>query len=223
MFEPNGPAMCGGRHESQIEECKEEIESKNITSFCYVGTDYVVSAIKENGKVTISARGGGKYNKRDGSYFIIRYETKDDSIFKSLQEIIDKNHETRGNGHCVTVDGLPAGIGDTLDVIYDSGEKIYKYSNQCTTVHPDSIKAFYDIFHAFVIKDGYDFNSAGSNVKLFDDANVEYLQGTWKGTHFGNQIEVTFKDKCVTIKVDDKIVEDNTEYIVVEGSVKKNK
>lgn len=38
----------GGRHESQIEECSENIKSKNIISFSYVGTDYVVSAKKED-------------------------------------------------------------------------------------------------------------------------------------------------------------------------------
>ena len=85
----------GGRHESQIEECSENIKSKNIISFSYVGTDYVVSAKKEDNKVQISAKGGGKYNLRDGSYFIIKYDTEDDSIFKLLQDVIDENHETR--------------------------------------------------------------------------------------------------------------------------------
>ena len=145
----------GGRNETQLEEYTDNIKSKNIISFSYVGTDYVVSAKKENDKVKISAKGGGKYNLRDGSYFIIKYDTEDDSIFKSLQDVIDENNETRGNGHCTNVAGLPAGIGDTLNVEYDSGEKLYKYSNQCPTVTPDSIKRFYDIFHNFVKKDGY--------------------------------------------------------------------
>ena len=84
---------CGGRHESQLEDCSEKIESKNIVSFSYVGTDYVVSAKKNGDSVDIYATGGGKYNRRDGSYFIIKYSTKDDSIFNSLQEIIlEKNY-----------------------------------------------------------------------------------------------------------------------------------
>ena len=44
----------------------------------------------------------------------------------------------------------------------------------------------------FVKKYGYDFTSEGSNVKLFDDPDEEYVQGTWKGKHFGDDIEVTF-------------------------------
>ena len=215
-------AGCGGRHESQIDDCNEVIQSKNIVSFSYVGTDYNVFAKKEGNMTHIFATGGGKYNKRDGSYFIIKYDTEDDSIFTALQEIIDKNHETHGNGHCVNVDGLPAGIGDTLNVIYDTGEKIYKYSNQCITVNPESVKDFYEVFHSFVKKDGYEFNSSGSNVKLYDDADEEYVQGTWRGKHFGDDIEVTFNEKFVTIKVNDKITDENVEYIIVEGFIQKN-
>lgn len=219
----NDATICGGRHEGQLEGYSEEIESKDIISFSYVGTNYVVYAKKDGENIEIYATGGGKYNRRDGSYFKIKYNTKDDSIFKSLQEVIDKNHETRGNGHTLTVDGLPAGIGDTLNVEYASGEKLYKYSNQCITVTPDTVKSFYDIFHEFVKKDGYEFNSEGSNVKLFDDASEEYVQGTWKGEHFGDKIEVTFKDKLVTIKVNDKVTDNNIEYIIVEGFIQKNK
>ena len=40
-------AMCGGRHESYMEECKDTIESKDIVKFSYLGTDYMVSATKE--------------------------------------------------------------------------------------------------------------------------------------------------------------------------------
>ena len=218
----NDTIIDGGRHESKLKECSDFIKSKNIISFSYVGTDYVVSAKKENNKVEITAKGGGKYNLRDGSYFIIKYDTEDDSIFKLLQDVIDENNETRGNGHCTNVAGLPAGIGDTLNVEYDSGEKLYKYSNQCPTVTPDSVKKFYDIFHNFVKKDGYDFTSEGSNVQLFDDPDEEYVQGTWKGKHFGDDIEVTFNGNKVTISVNGKIV-DEEEYTIFEGVIVPNK
>ena len=216
-----GPG-CGGRHESQMEGYTEDIKSKDIVSFSYVGTDFSVLAKKDNGKVIISCNGGGKYNKRDGSLYGIRYETDDDSIFKSLQQVIDDNHETRGNGHCVHVDGLPGGIGDILNVEYASGEKIYKSSNQSQTVSFESSKKFNDIFHEFVLKDGYDYTTAGSNVKLFDDADIDYVQGTWKGTHFGDEIEVTFNNDHVTIKVNGKVTDDNVEFIIKDGSIRQN-
>ena len=49
------------------------------------------------------------------------------------------------------------------------------------------------------------------------------MQGTWKGKHFGDEIEVTFKDKLVTIKVNGTITEKNSEFIIIEGFVQKNK
>lgn len=216
-------ACCGGKHESYEKGLSEEINSKDIIKFSYTGTDYGVTAEKIDNKVKIHAIGGGKYNKRDGSYFIVRYETEDTNIFQLLQEAIDKYNVKRDNGHCVHVDGLPGGIGDTISVTYLSGERIYKTSNQSVTISYDAIKEFYEIFHEEVKKKGYDFTTAGSNVKLFDDADEEYLQGTWKGKHFGNEIEVTFKNKTVTIKVDNQITDENIEYIIKDGFIKKNK
>lgn len=218
------PEICGGeRHETRLEEHKEKIKSKDITMFSYEGRGFSIYAKKEYGKVFINATGGGSTNKRDGSYFIVKYETEDDSIFKKLQEVIDKYQETKGNGICTHVDGLPEGIGDTLNVLYSSEEKIYKTSNQFPTVSDEASSKFYEIFHEFVKKDGYDFNSEGSNVKLFDDADEEYVQGTWKGKHFGDEIEVTFDGKYVTIKIDGKITDKKEEYIIKEGFIRKNK
>ena len=51
----NDTIIDGGRHESKLKECSDFIKSKNIISFSYVGTDYVVSAKKENNKVEITA------------------------------------------------------------------------------------------------------------------------------------------------------------------------
>lgn len=223
MFEYiDGQFMCGGRHESHMEGLVDEIKSKDIVSFMYSG-EFYLGANKENGIVHIYTMGGGKYNKRDGSYFIVKYDTEDDSIFNKLQEVIDKYQVSRNNGYCLHVDGLPGGIGDNIDVKYSSNERIYKISNQAPTISQEAAKEFYDIFHEYVKKEGFDFTSEGSNVQLFDDADEEYLQGTWKGKHFGYDIEVTFKDNKVTIKVDDKVVEENTEYIIKDGFVQKNK
>ncbi len=127
------------------------------------------------------------------------------------------------NGRCVHVDGLPSGLGDTINVEYLSGEKIYKSSNQSKTINIEAINEFYHFFHELVKKDGYDFNSNGSNVKLYDDADCEYLQGTWKGSHFGDDIEVTFKDKNIKIKVNGQLTDDNVEYKIIDGFVQKNK
>ena len=221
FFRKNSP-ICGERHDSYIEGYNEEIKSKDIISFSYNNGDYSFSAKKENNKVQISCSGGGKSNQRDGSLFKIRVETDDIGILTSLQDIIDRNNETQGNGHCIHVDGLPGGLGDTLEVEYQSGEKIYKTSNQTRTVSKSSIESFYTIFHESVKKEGFDFTTAGSNEKLFDDAEEEYLQGTWSGKHFGEEVEVTFNHNKVTIKINGKITDNEVEYTIYEGYVRKN-
>ena len=223
IFGYNTSPICGGRHESQLEGYTEEIKSKEIIYFSYTCVDFCLSAEQKSDKIKIVCSGGGKSNKRDGTLFRIVYETNNANIFKNLQEIIEENNEIKGNGHCVKVDGLPPGLGDTLNVSYSSGEKIYKMSNQHKTVSEKASKEFYQFFHELVKKEGYDFNTSGSNVTLFDDATTEYLQGTWKGKHFGDEIEVTFKDDKVTIKVDGKITDENIPYIIYNGFVKQNK
>lgn len=218
------PPICGGRHESQMEGLEEVIQSKDIVEFSF-GKAYLSCSAKKNedGSIHISCNGGGQYNRRDGSLFSIVYDTKDDSIFKSLQEIIDQNNETKGNGHCTFVDGLPGGLGDRLDVTYASGEKLYKTSNQHPTVSPKASDDFGKVFHDFVKKDGYDFTTDGSNVQLFDDADEDYLQGTWNGKHFGDDISVTFEKDIVTISVNGKVVDDHIPYVIFQGNIRPKK
>ena len=220
----NEVPVCGGRHESVMEGCPKEIKSKEIVSFFYAKDgDYCVSAKKKNGKVHITCNGGGKYNRRDGSLFGIKLEIDDDSVFKKIQEIIDKNNDIAENGRCTHVDGLPGGIGGSIDVVYESGEKLYKISNQSPVVSDESTKEYYDLFHELVKKEGLDFTTEGSNVKLFDDATEEYVQGTWKGTHFGREVEATFTDNKVSIKVDGEYTDKDIEYVIFQGTVSPNK
>lgn len=49
------------------------------------------------------------------------------------------------------------------------------------------------------------------------------MQGTWKGKHFVKEIEATFINNLVTIKVNENITDENIEYIIKDGFVQKNK
>ena len=214
-------ACCGGRHESFMEGYSEEIKSKDIIKFEYSGIEAYVDAEVEENKLLVVARGGYSSN-RDGKYFKIRLETDDFSLLKDLQDVIDKHSISRGNGHCVHVDGLPSGIGDRVSVEYKSGEKIYKESNQSLTISFDAADAIYDTFKKYVQKHGLDFTSAGSNQQLYDDADEEYLQGTWNGKHFGREVSVTFNGNHATITVDGKVTDD-VDYTIFEGTIITNK
>ena len=80
----------------------------------------------------------------------------------------------------------------------------------------DDIKLEYDGF----LRDFLMTEIAGViNVMLYDDATVEFLQGFWKGTHFGDTILVEFIDNNIKIFVNDKL-SDDTKYIIDEGSIK---
>jgi uncharacterized protein YxjI len=210
---------CGGRHESQLEGYTDEIKSKDINSFDYGGTKAGLYAAKKDGKVLVTATGGGDTRRREGKYFRIKLETDDYSIFNDLQEVVDKYEISRGNGYCVHVDGLPSGIGDRVHIEYESGEKIYKVSNQSLTISFDAADAIYDTFLKYVRKHGCDFTSAGSNQQLYDDADMEYVQGTWKGTHFGREVVATFDKDHITITIDGKVTDDNVPFIIFDGCV----
>lgn len=211
----------GAKHEGKLEECNDTINSKEIESFYYAGRGYSLTAKKEEGKLIVVATGGTPSGRRDGTYFRIKLENEDFSILKTLQEIIEKYNVSSNNGYCLHVDGLPSGIGDQIHVEYESKEKIYKISNQHNIVSDEAAKEFYDTFHEYVKKYNLDFTSEGSNLQLYDDADVEYLQGTWNGKHFGKEISVTFEKNNVKIYVDGKLTDD-TEYTIIDGDVVKN-
>jgi hypothetical protein len=220
--------VCGQRHESQMEGYIDEIKSKDIEYFEYAGPSNNYSngsqflAKKKEDKIEVFATGAFS-NHRDGKYFKVKFESDDFSLFKELQDIVDEYNVTKGNGHCTYVDGLPPGIGDRISINYASGEKVYKTSNQFPTVIPPASEAIYNVFHKYVQKHGYDFTTEGSNLKLYDDADEEYVQGTWKGKHFGDEIVTTFEGKNVTITVNGEVTDDNVEYTIFEGSVIPNK
>jgi len=213
-------AMCGGKHEGKLDGYSDEIKSKEITSFSYGCSKFgVFCEIREN-KLFVSATGGYS-SYRDGKYFRVVFDTDDFDLLTKLQEIVDEYQISKNNGYTCHVDGIPE-CGDHIDITYKSGEKIYKINNQCPTIRGEAAQEIFNTFHRFVYKHGFDFTSKGSNVQLYDDADIDYVQGTWKGEHFGNEIIATFDGNHVVITVDGKET-DNTDYVIYEGHVTSNK
>lgn len=218
----NPEVICGGVvKDYYMDGYNNEIKSNNIVSFEYTCGDYNLKcSIEDNSLHVLSS--GGYSNQRDGKYFKLDYTTSDMSILKEIDKIIKDNELSKGNGYVHETAGLPPGLGDTLDVIYDSDEKIYKTSNQCPNVNEDIAKLFYDLFHKSAKDNNLDFNSEGSNVQLYDDADEDYLQDTWTGTHFGDNIKVEFNKNNIKIYVNDEL-KDDCEYVICEGWVRLNK
>ena len=213
--------MGGGHHEAKLDGYSDDIKSQDIIFFEYSCNEYVIRAEKKDDKVVIICNGHYS-NHRDGRYFRIKYESEDLSIFDELQKVVVEGNISNGNGTTSHTDGLPAGIGDIITINYASGEKIYKYANNYRTVSPEYASKFYNVFRNYVQKYGLDFTSKGSNQKLYDDPDEEYLQGAWTGKHFGNELLATFDKDKVKITVDGKEVE-NATYKIVEGRVVKDK
>lgn len=213
---------CGGvRHEGKIEGYSNTIVSNNIIYFNYEHPDFNVECKKEGNKLNVKSR-GGDYRARNGSAFKLNYETDNLDLLVKLQDIVKKYNLSRNNGYCLDISGLPYGCGDRISIEYDSGEKIYKSNNQCFNLNDDEVNEIYEVFHMSAIDNGYDFNTEKSNEIIYDDATIEYLQGSWKGTHFGTEYLITFKDKNIKIYCNGKLTDD-TEYIIVRGTIRPNK
>ena len=214
--------MPGAHREYDMEGYSDEITSREIVSFRYRNGSFSVSCEKNgDGSLRITSSGGNS-RQRDGTAFGLNYTAGDDGFTGRLQELIETYALSRGNGHVTEVGGLPAGIGDTLSVAYESGEKLYKSSNQFRTVADDAGAAIYEAFHEKAVASGFDFTTAGSNVQLYDDADEQYLQGTWKGMHFGTDVAAEFEGNRVKIWYDGELTDD-TEYVVFEGDVRPNR
>lgn len=195
----------------------EKINSTEIISFEYIGSSFSVSC-ELNGDILHVKSKGGNSTERDGTYFVLDYDSKSHDILNKLQDVIVKYKINKNNGYEYEVAGLPSGLGDTISVLYKSNEKIWKYSNQSPTISDEAVKEIYDIFHECALDNSYDFTSAGSNVLLYDDATKDYLQGTWKGSHFGKKYTIIFAGDNVKIYEDDKLTDD-TNYVIIDGSV----
>ena len=221
MIDPN-EIICGGVVTDQkLQGYDDMIQSKDIISFEYIHPNYKLSCKKNNNTLTITSSGAFS-RTRDGSSFKLLFDTQDVSFLKKLQSIIEKDQISKNNGSVYEVGGLPEGLGDTISVEYESGEKIYKHSNQSMTITEEASFDIYDAFHALAIQNGYDFTTEKSNQIIYDDATEEFLQGSWKGKHFGKNIQAIFTNNQVQILVDGKET-DQEEYIIVEGTIISNR
>ena len=213
MPEVDGGVVKDGR----IPGYEEVIKSKEIVKFEYYNGEFSVSCELKDNVLNVKSKGGNR-SQRDGTYFILDYNAKDNTLLDKLQSIIDKYNLSKNNGYTHEVAGLPEGCGDRISVRYKSGENIWKSNNQAPTMSEEATKEIYNAFHECAKDNNLDFNSKGSNVLLYDDADIDYLQGTWIGKHFGKEYKVVFENNHVKIYEENKLTDD-TNYIIIEGDV----
>lgn len=222
IFKKRTELIDGGTtKERRLRGYKEKITSKEILSFEYTCGKFKVTCVLEDDNLHITSKGGESYY-RDGTYFKLDYISKTNTILKELQEIIDKYNISLNNGYEHEVAGLDPSISTTIKVLYKSKEKIYKYDNQTKVIPQEAEDEIYNIFHKNAIENGYDFTSDKSNVELYNDATKEYVQGTWKGKHFGSEYKVEFNGTKIKIYKDGKLTDEGW-YKIIEGDIVNDK
>ena len=211
----------GTTREGRLKGYEEKIYSKDIVSFEYTCGKFKVSLDVKDDGLHVNSKGGNSYH-RDGTYFKLDYVSKTNTILKELQEIIDKFEISKNNGYEHEVAGLDPSISATIKVTYKSKEKIYKYDNQSRIIDEEAENKIYEVFHKNAKENGYDFTSDKSNVELYNDATKEYVQGTWKGTHFGSEYKVIFEGTKIKIYKDGKLTDEGW-YKIIDGDIVNNK
>lgn len=208
----------GGSREYIMKGYNDVIKSNKIVYFHYDNYYYNFKCKLKDGKLRIKCN-GGDYSARNNSCFKLDYEVTNLDCLKELQSIVEKYKISDKNGFYHHTDGLPCDCGDLIEIKYESGEKIYKESNQSPMISEKCFKEIYNIFLKLAKANDLDFTTSGSNGQIYDDATKEYLQGSWVGKHFGQHIRVTFDKDTITIDVENKTT-DHTEYVIVKGKVK---
>ena len=192
--------------------------SENIKVFSYQNGDFFLFCAKEADEALHIKSSGGNYMKRDGSAFILDYHTQNSGFLKELQNIISENELYKNDGYYVHINGLPQGVGDKFSVNYENGDTLKIYSNEEKMIPEKAANEFYELFKRKAVSSGYDFTTESSNVKIYDDPDTEFLQGTWEGTHFGCACKVIFEGNHVKIYYDGKLTDD-TDYVISEGKI----
>lgn len=211
----------GTTKEGRLKGYEENIKSKDIVSFEYSCGKFKISCELKNDGLHINSKGGNSYH-RDGTYFKLDYISKTNNILKELQDIIDKYNISKNNGYEHEVAGLDPSISTTIKVLYKSKEKIYKYDNQTRVITEEAEDEIYEVFHKNAIENGYDFTSEKSNVELYNDATKEYVQGTWKGKHFGSEYIVIFEGTKIKIYKDGELTDEGW-YKIIDGDIVNDK
>lgn len=152
----NSDDIDGGVVKRYYADVPKVIESTEIVEFhCEISliaaaeTDelghrvYKLDAVVNDGEVTVKYDWYERQGKRD------KGEYKEDVDFMvRLQEIVATHDFAKHNGYYHTVSGLPDMYGESLKIVYASGERIYVHDNQSGFLSFEAEKALVMLFGA---------------------------------------------------------------------------
>lgn len=104
---------------------------------------YTLDAALRDGEVLV------KYDwyERNGGSDKAEYASDADFMVR-LQEIVATYNFAQHNGYYHTVSGLPAMYGESLDIVYESGERITVHDNQSGFLPIEAVRALIKLFGA---------------------------------------------------------------------------
>ena len=155
-FVKNTDPIDGGVVKRYWTDAPKIIESQEIVSFhCEISLlaacdadeighrVYKLDAAVKDGEVLVT------YDWRDRSGESDKAEYKADADFMvRLQEIVTTYDFAKHNGYYHTVSGLPDMYGESLNIVYASGERIDIYDNQSGFLPYEAEKALVNLFGA---------------------------------------------------------------------------
>ena len=104
---------------------------------------YTLDAIAEDGKVFVKY----DWRERNGESDKAQYEA-DTNFMARLQQIVTSYDFAQYNGYYHTVSGLPDMYGESLNIVYASGESINVHDNQNVFLPIDASRALIMLFGA---------------------------------------------------------------------------
>ncbi len=169
-----------------------QINSKLIISFSvemstfadidlkeYSGNVYNLNAVLRNGAVIANYKCRSRY----GNVFSKSFR-QSVSFMRSLYQIVSEYDFAKYNGESCFVDGLPDNYGASVEIMFDSGERIYSSDNQSNFIPNDAVIKLVDLFESKAMaisewtemefsRNSSDFNSCFCvNVKRDDVSNM---------------------------------------------------
>ena len=154
--EKNTDHIDGGVVKRYWADAPKVIESQEIVSFHCEISLIAACDVDEIGhrvyKLDATVKDGevlAKYDwrNRGGESDKAEY-TADAEFMVRLQEIVTTYDFAKHNGYYHTVSGLPDMYGETLDIVYDGGERIYVHDNQSGFLPYEAEKALVFLFGA---------------------------------------------------------------------------
>ncbi len=173
-LEKNTDHIDGGVVKRYRADMPKVIESQEITEFhCTISLlsscdvddighrVYKLDASVKDGEVFV------KYDWRDrgGKWDKAEYQADADFMVR-LQEIVTAYDFAKHNGYYHTVSGLPDMYGESLDIVYASGERIYVHDNQSGFLPYEAEKALVFLFGAATKLDNESFSEEDYDVNF---------------------------------------------------------